>query len=587
MRQFTYLLESMSDYEAACDEVRQALAHMSVSCTSAAIFCTAEYLYQARDFAGWLQADFPDTQVVGSVTTKFIRDGVFYDYGVSLTFNIFEHAMAESFAYETAKMTVEEMGQDLLKRLQRTKAPKVVGLTVVGAGLGYDLTPLLKIVSEAVPEVQFFGGLADSNEVGSKGLLFNAFSMLGSGVGGCIFSGEELEVECLSNFGWRPLGRFMTITELETPYIITQIDHEPAARVYGHYLDIGTDKNFVKNTLTFPFYLERNGHVLARHPLALRSDGALIFGADFQEGEKVHLAYGDPSSIIKQARGLWQRLADFRPEGIWSVSCMARSMLLGSDVKHELAGCREIAPMNGFYAYGEFMRSEGEVMLSNMTLELIGLREGPPPAGEDLPALPQDDFELSEQTNIMRRLVRFISVTSDELEAVNARLKVKAGTDHLTSLLNRSELERVLKQNLDYMHESGRPVAVLMLDVDNFKGINDKYGHDVGDQALQIAAETLRRHTRKTDSPGRWGGDEFFVVLRDSTAKEAAALGERIRQVVASADVLPDHKHITTSIGVTEARPGDTFQTLFKRADEALYLAKQEHGKNNVSMVIE
>ncbi len=175
MRQFTYLLESMSDYEAACDEARQALAHMSVSCTSAAIFCTAEYLYQARDFAGWLQADFPDTQVVGSVTTKFIRDGVFYDYGVSLTFNIFEHAMAESFAYETAKMTVEEMGQDLLKRLQRTKAPKVVGLTVVGAGLGYDLTPLLKIVSEAVPEVQFFGGLADSNEVGSKGLLFNAW----------------------------------------------------------------------------------------------------------------------------------------------------------------------------------------------------------------------------------------------------------------------------------------------------------------------------------------------------------------------------------------------------------------------------
>ena len=189
----------------------------------------------------------------------------------------------------------------------------------------------------------------------------------------------------------------------------------------------------------------------------------------------------------------------------------------------------------------------------------------------------------------MRRLVRFISVTSDELEAVNARLKVKAGTDHLTSLLNRSELERVLKQNLDYMHESGQPDSSLSgwTNPDNFKGINDKYGHDVGDQALQIAAETLRRHTRKTDSPGRWGGDEFFVVLRDSTAKEAAALGERIRQAVASADVLPDHKHITTSIGVTEARPGDTFQTLFKRADEALYLAKQEHGKNNVSMVIE
>lgn len=587
MRQFTYLLELMSDYEVARDEVGQALAHMSVSCMSAAIFCTSEYLYQAREFAKHLQADFPEAQVVGSVTMHFILDGVFYERGVGLTFNIFEHARAESFAYETSQMTVEEIGQDLLARLRRTKAPKAVGLSVVGAGLGYDLTPLLKLASEAVPEVQFFGGLADISGIGSRGMLFNAFSMLESGMGGCIFSGEELEIKFLSNFGWKPLGRFMTITGLETPYVVTRIDHEPAAHVYEHYLDIGSDEDFIKNTLTFPLYLERNGQVLARHPLALRSDGALIFGADFQEGEKVHLAYGDPIGIVKQARSLWRQMADFRPEGIWSVSCVARSMLMGSDVKHELSGCRGIAPMNGYYAFGELMRNDSEVMLANMTLELVGLREGAPRPAEALPVQPQDEFELNEQTNIMRHLVRFISVASDELEAVNARLKVKAGTDHLTSLLNRSELERVLKQNLDYMHESGRPVAVLMLDVDNFKGINDKYGHDVGDQALQIAAETLRRHTRKTDSPGRWGGDEFFVVLRDSTAKEAAALGERIRQAVASADVLPDHKHITTSIGVTEARPGDTFQTLFKRADEALYLAKQEHGKNNVSMVIE
>lgn len=587
MRQFTYLLNNVSDYEMACEEVGQTLRCMHVSCISAAIFCTEEYLYQARDLAKRMQADFPEAQVVGSVTERFILDGASYDRGVSLTFNIFERSRVESFAYATATMSVEDMGRDLLERLQRTKAPKAVALSIAGAGLGYDLTPLLKMASEAAPEVNFFGGLADDSSVGKKGVMFNAFSMLDAGLGGCIFSGEELEVECLSNFGWRPLGRFMTITELETPYIITRIDGQPAAKVYEHYLDVAADQHFIKNSLTFPFYLERSGQVLARHPLALRSDGALVFGADFQEGERVHLAYGDPAGIVRNARKLHREMARFRPQGILSVSCVARSMLMGSDVKHELSGCMGLAPMNGYYAYGEVIRHEGEVMLANMTLELVGMREGKAAEGEALPLPPPEDFELSDQTNIMRHLVRFISVTSAELEAVNARLQVRAQTDYLTSLLNRSELERMLKYNLNYAKETGRPVSVLMLDVDDFKGINDKYGHDIGDRALQLAAETLRRHTRKHDSPGRWGGDEFFVVLRDTTAEEAARLGERIRRAMSRADVLPDHKHLTTSIGVTEALPGDTPQSLFKRVDEALYLAKQEHGKNNVCMVTE
>ena len=129
----------------------------------------------------------------------------------------------------------------------------------------------------------------------------------------------------------------------------------------------------------------------------------------------------------------------------------------------------------------------------------------------------------------------------------------------------------------------GTSLAVLMLDMDNFKGINDTFGHAMGDRALVALADVLRASTRSADITSRWGGDEFFVILVRADRDVVERVAERIRAGAAALKILPDGRRINLSIGATLSRPDDTLDLIFKRADEALYASKSVPGKNSVT----
>lgn len=581
MRQLAYFMESPKDYLMARREVRAAVKAMSkVSCILATVFFTPDKRDMALALAANVEEDFPSADVAGGEALKLILNGQFHKQGVTLTFTLFENSRAFTCSYSMSEMTPEEIGADVLRRMEGTVHLKAVSINLAGIE-GIDLNPLWDSVSRAAPEVRFFGGMSEKKRGG--GLLLRQ-GMAGPAVSFTFFLGEDLHFDIRSNFGWKPLGRSMTVTKLKTPYIVKELDHEPAAGVYEKYLGIGIDGDFIKDAVTFPCMLVRKGAIIARNPIDILEDGSLVFSMDFEEGEQVRLAYGDPAGIIRNAGKMSARLAAFHPQCIMSVSCLARWMLMGEDVEHELRGCRSLAPMNGYYSFGEIIRNEGRVMLSSMTLVLVAMREGAKGTGEG-PVPAQDELHLSDPIVIMSHLVHFIAASSRELEEANVKLRKMASTDGLTALLNRSEIEHVLLTKLKDERRSQRSFSVLMLDLDDFKTINDSYGHDVGDKALRLLADVIRRHIRDTDCPGRWGGDEFFVILSGATAREAEALAERIRRSVEESELLPAGQHVTASIGVTSTAPGDTPLTLFKRADKALYEAKGPGGKNCVRVV--
>ena len=151
--------------------------------------------------------------------------------------------------------------------------------------------------------------------------------------------------------------------------------------------------------------------------------------------------------------------------------------------------------------------------------------------------------------------------------------------DRLTLLLNHGELEAGLNRFTDWYKMSPFNLVLMMMDLDNFKGINDNLGHDVGDNCLRFVASIIARHVRPNDAPGRWGGDEFMVIFPHTELSVAAEVANKIRQSILEARILPNGKGISTSIGLAEARPGDKQLDLFRRADKALYTAKQ-HKKN-------
>jgi diguanylate cyclase (GGDEF)-like protein len=169
--------------------------------------------------------------------------------------------------------------------------------------------------------------------------------------------------------------------------------------------------------------------------------------------------------------------------------------------------------------------------------------------------------------------------------ALELELRRDARTDTLTGLDNRRAMEERGPIELKRAQRSGAPVSVILCDVDQFKSINDRHGHEAGDTVLRIVAQALRAALRETDVLGRWGGEEFMAVLVDTDSRVAREIAERMRSAVATTTVEGLPQGATISLGVstqhTVVSPGAAWDAIVKEADMLLYQAKKE-GRNRV-----
>lgn len=180
----------------------------------------------------------------------------------------------------------------------------------------------------------------------------------------------------------------------------------------------------------------------------------------------------------------------------------------------------------------------------------------------------------------LERSLRYALKLSETLDQLH-RL---ATHDELTGLLNRRELDRVLNQEAERATRFGQPLGLLMADIDHFKSVNDRYGHPAGDAVLREVGRRLRAELRSVDFPGRFGGEEFAVVVVQADTASSAALAERIRAAVMATPVPIGEAELslTISIGVAALPPnGGTGPELLAAADQALYAAKRG-GRNRV-----
>ncbi len=156
-----------------------------------------------------------------------------------------------------------------------------------------------------------------------------------------------------------------------------------------------------------------------------------------------------------------------------------------------------------------------------------------------------------------------------------------AFTDHLTGLANRRRFERQLEREVARVERFERPFTLLMIDIDNFKNLNDNFGHDAGDDAIRRLSKVLREGTRGIDLAARIGGEEFAVLLVETSKEGGSEVAERLRAAIKSLEI-PQAGHITASFGVAECpRDAQTAADILKAADVALYEAKR-NGRDQV-----
>ena len=180
-----------------------------------------------------------------------------------------------------------------------------------------------------------------------------------------------------------------------------------------------------------------------------------------------------------------------------------------------------------------------------------------------------------------------IIANNKAMQEKNKQLEALSITDSLTGLYNRNKLSMIIADQLARYKRNHRPFAVLMMDVDHFKTLNDNLGHIVGDKILAAVAKILTQSIRSVDFAARYGGDEFIIILTETTVSEALNTAERIRSQVVEIFHEPCDKKIpiTLSIGIVQCEPGDDTSTiLLTRADNALYAAK--HAGRNQSYCI-
>ncbi|MDX1574338.1 MAG: diguanylate cyclase [Methylophaga sp.] len=188
----------------------------------------------------------------------------------------------------------------------------------------------------------------------------------------------------------------------------------------------------------------------------------------------------------------------------------------------------------------------------------------------------------------LENLQQIIDSRTIELKRLNKKLAEKAKeaernatTDHLTSLANRFNFEQQLTNEISRAQRFMEPLSLIIMDIDEFKGINDQYGHPTGDEALRTVGKVLRNNLRTIDLASRWGGDEFALLLPQTNLEMALTVAEKIRLAI-SAEMAHMNLNTSASFGVVALSRDDSQIEFIRRADNALYQSKNT-GRNKVS----
>jgi len=176
-------------------------------------------------------------------------------------------------------------------------------------------------------------------------------------------------------------------------------------------------------------------------------------------------------------------------------------------------------------------------------------------------------------------LTIFLILQYKKIKRLKNKIEYEANHDGLTDILNRRKLNEEIEKAIEFSKRYNTPLSFIYFDIDNFKQINDTYGHEFGDYVLKKLTKTVTKNLRKADIFGRWGGEEFLIALPNTDLQKTLEVAEKIRNIIQNISF--KNKKITISIGVDTLKPDHTYEDIFLRLDKALYKAKKE-GKNRV-----
>lgn len=522
----------------------------------------------------------PKALILGSSSGGIIHKGNSVSGKSLITFCQFKMIKPKGIILSSENFNSAEMALEIKKQIISEDSKM---LFLFDDGTEMNSSELLYEISSILPKLPLAGGkAANENYILGDTYIFLNEEIITKGAAAVSLNGEYLRVSQQYRLNWKKIGKKMKITEAEGN-IIKSIDGIPIMKLYEKYMGSEFAQGLPESSgMEFPFIIKREGIDIARSLVNKLPDGSVAFHGDVRKGEEVQFSYGHIPVIIDEVGKECHEAAQFQPEGILIFSCLARKNLLQKAINYELAPFGEIAPMAGFFTLGEFFHKRTRNFLLNITMTILLLSEEPinnDVKNEDFFCFKNNQPD-DRQLNITKTLIYLVDQVSSELEEKNKILKNLSYTDSLTGIYNHrffiEALENEVKRALRY----DKKLSLAILDIDNFKEINDLYGHIVGDKVLIEVASKIKASCRETDIICRYGGDEIVVILIETGIEKAREICERINHSLGNMVLFDKNIKVTLSIGVAQFYPKDP-ENILKKADDRLYKAKNK-GKNNI-----
>lgn len=537
----------------------------------------------------------PRAQVLFTTTSGEIMNGLVSGLKTVVSFSVFQCSEVKR-VFIVKESDDYKLGCALAARINGEKARLLILFTT---GLNVNASQLLRGIQAVHPDLPVAGGSAGDNRTNTQCLVGCNNDITSGGIAGVVIESENLIVNRYSHLGWQPIGKEMTVTRAEGARVYT-IDSIPAYQIYHQYLGITTPSNLFK-VVEFPLIICRHGINIARAPFLRYEDDSIGFFGDIDEGEKVRFGFGHVEMILEKIGTLLESIKYQPVESIFVYSCASRRGFLQESAQIETLPLQNLAPTAGFFTSGEFFHSEGSNLLLNTTMTTLALSEsgdvkintavvsGTEAAaiGENSLLIPIDNV-ADRSLDILKALTYLAeSVTGElnqrtcELQEMYKHIHHTSTHDALTGLYNRSYFNQAM-QELENMSP-----GIIMCDVDGLKFINDSFGHSQGDIIIQVTAGILNSLFGQNNIVARIGGDEFAVLLPNTTQEEMERVCQEIRGAVSNYNDRNPAIPLSLSIGFSchDQGPAEP-DILLTEADNKMYWEKLYRRQNTNSDMV-
>jgi diguanylate cyclase (GGDEF)-like protein len=446
-----------------------------------------------------LKTKLPKAIVIGASTDGEICDGKASTNSTVLSFTQFNATKLKAQIY-TLDNNQFKLGQKIATDLCSADTQTII---ILADGLHTNGDDLLDGFFDVNKKVVIAGGLAGDYRLMQKTLVICQGDVKEKSVVACALNNKDLLVNTQNVFGWHQIGKRMLVTKAIGNRLY-ELDGIPLRDVYAKYFGEGIASELPASAGEYPLIISRFGKNIARAALNLFPDGSMLYAGNFKFGDKLQFGYGHIPIILSSAQETIERLNNIPIESTFIYSCSARKYFMGDEVNKEILPLELLASTSGFFTYGEFFHGGSKNELLNESMTLLMLSEENKSSNIDLKS--RIEADQKESHHVYDKLFHLIDATGNELTETNEKLEflVEEKTkelieriylDPLSSLPNRNRLLDDFNAKSDF-----RPHMMALINIDEFKQVNDYYGYKVGDQLLLKIAQELQKIVAKNNN---------------------------------------------------------------------------------------